>query len=255
MSSDRPGRWGHAEPPAGSRLPGITIAAAASLGAGAVHAAAAGVHAEHPALARIFVILAVAQLAAGVVALVRPSRLVCLLVAAVDAVAVAGWLLTRVAGISWIDGLQVRESPQFADTVCAALGAIAVGSAAAAALIGWQRVATRRSPAAAFPAFAVAVLAVPAMLLGGTHVDAHSTAAAHDHGAVVDTSAAAGATTIDESQPHEHDHTSGGDGSVTSTTFDESQPHDHDANGNPVAVAPTPTGVADAIATDGTPAR
>ena len=46
-------------------LPGLRIAAAASLGAGAVHAAAAGVHAEHVGLARIFIVLAALQLAAG----------------------------------------------------------------------------------------------------------------------------------------------------------------------------------------------
>ena len=32
------------------------------------------------------------------------------------------WLATRITGISWIDGLEVREAPQFADTACALLG-------------------------------------------------------------------------------------------------------------------------------------
>ena len=66
------------------RLPGIAVAAAASIGAGAIHAAAAGVHAEHPTLARLFVVCACAQLGAGLWALSRPRRLVALLIAAVS---------------------------------------------------------------------------------------------------------------------------------------------------------------------------
>ena len=41
--------------------------------------------------------------------------------------------VTRLWGISWIDGLEDSEPPQFTDTVCAALGAIAAVAALAAA--------------------------------------------------------------------------------------------------------------------------
>lgn len=168
------------------RFPGLAVAAAASLGAGAVHAAATGIHAEHPQLARLFVACAVLQLAAGIVALVRPSRAVAWAVAGVNALAVAGWSATRLTGISWIDGLEVRESPQFADTACAVLGAVAVGGAVAAALIGRRPAVPARH---LLPGLAAAAIAVPAMLLGGTHV--HS----HDAGQTA---------TADESQPHAH---------------------------------------------------
>src|SRR6185436_2071351 len=114
MSLAIPRRGGTLAMP-GPTMPGLRIAAIASLGAGAVHAAAAGVHAEHPDLARIFIVLAAAQLGAGVLALLRPSRLAGWLIVAVNGFAVAGWALTRVAGISWIDGLQTRETAQFAD--------------------------------------------------------------------------------------------------------------------------------------------
>ena len=191
-------------------LPGLRIAAAASLGAGAVHAAAAGVHAEHVGLARIFIVLAALQLAAGGLALLRPSRLAGWLIIAVNGAAVAGWAITRVTGISWIDGLQTREAPQFADAACAALGVLAVAGAVAATLIGWQRTdladdsAPDASPAprtvmiSAIPIIAIAALAVPAMLLGGTDVHTASATSAgatphrcrapmptatHDHGA------------------------------------------------------------------------
>ena len=55
-------------------------------------------------------ILAVAQMGAAVVGFVRPGRLAAALLAAVNAVALAGWIATRVTGISWIDGLEVART-------------------------------------------------------------------------------------------------------------------------------------------------
>ncbi|MCY7301070.1 MAG: hypothetical protein LH616_17910, partial [Ilumatobacteraceae bacterium] len=127
---------GHLNPPLARRLPGLAVAGIASLGAGAVHAAAVGVHAEHPRLAQLFVVLAAAQLGVGLWALLRPNRPAAWAVAGVNALAVGGWLATRLTGISWIQGLEVREAAQFADTVCALLGAIAVGAAVSARRVG-----------------------------------------------------------------------------------------------------------------------
>src|SRR5687767_6429013 len=84
-------------------IPGVVIASMASIGAGAVHAAAAGIHAEHPNLARLFVMVAVLQLGGGLLGLARPNRLVALGIAAVNAGAVAAWITTRFTGISWIE--------------------------------------------------------------------------------------------------------------------------------------------------------
>ena len=193
--------------PASTRLPGLGVAAITSIGAGAVHAAAVGIHAEHAQLAQIFVVLAAAQLAAGLWALRAPTRLAATATAAVNAVAVAGWLLTRVSGVSFIDGLETREAAQFADTACALLGAVAVGGALAALLVGARPATT---PRLALPSMMVAVLAVPAMWSGGTHV--HS----DDHGHTA-TEAAAGAEHGDD---HPHDTTATGD-----TVAD----HGHDA--------------------------
>ncbi len=200
-----------------SRMPGLTIAAMTSIGAGAIHAAAAGVHAEHPQLARLFILIAVAQVGAAVVAMSRPNRWVAFLVVAVNAVAVGGWLTTRITGISWIDGLEVREAAQFADSASALLAATAVGCSIAASMIGKRHSSTQRL---SFPALAVAALTVPAMLSGGTHVHSHTPAAA------------AGSAIVDESQPHGH--TADGvavaeiDAAATAAV-DESQPHPHDA--------------------------
>ena len=46
----------------------------ASMGAGAIHAAAAGVHAEHPTMSRLFVAVAAAQILVGLVTLLRGGR-------------------------------------------------------------------------------------------------------------------------------------------------------------------------------------
>src|SRR5436190_22511739 len=122
--------------PAAERMPGLVIAGAAAIGAGAIHAAAAGIHAEHPQLARIFVVCAALQLATGLWVLIRPSRTGALALIAVNGAAVVGWLLTRVTGVSWIDGLETAEAPRFADAACALLGAVAAGCGAAALLAG-----------------------------------------------------------------------------------------------------------------------
>ena len=168
------------------RHPGTSVAALASLGAGAIHGGAIGIHAEHPQLARVFLILALLQLAWGVAALVQPRRWILPVGVLVNGGAVVGWLATRLMGITWIDGLEIRESPQLADTLCAGLGAVAATAALGALLVGVREVA---APRLAAPAFAVALLTVPAMWTTTSHSHgSHSEAAtgtsdghAHDH--------------------------------------------------------------------------
>ncbi len=167
-------------------LSATQLAGLASLGAGAIHAAAIGIHAEHATLARLFVAVAAAQLAAGLVMLVKGGRAAAVATALVNAGAVAAWAVTRVSGISWIEGLEQSEAPQFADTACAALGAVA----AVAAVVALVREQTR--PAASrlgVPAVAVGALTVVAMMYGGTHVHSHddgttprAAGAEHTHG-------------------------------------------------------------------------
>ncbi|MFM1790321.1 MAG: hypothetical protein RLZZ526_648 [Actinomycetota bacterium] len=100
-----------------------------SVGAGVVHGAAVGLHADHPTLVRIFVVLALLQVGWGVLAVERDGRRFAFLGAAVNGVAVAGWIVTRTRGISFIPGLETAETPQAADTLCAVLGALAAFSA------------------------------------------------------------------------------------------------------------------------------
>jgi hypothetical protein len=104
-----------------------------------------------------------------------------------NALVVTGWAATRLVEISWIDGLQVRESPQFADTACAALGLVAVVAAGVGAV---QRVDDSRRMGLIAPAVLLGALTVWTMMATGTHSHssadaAHGTDAAgagHGHG-------------------------------------------------------------------------
>jgi hypothetical protein len=217
------------------RLPGLATAAVMSIGAGAVHAAATGIHAEHPQLARIFVITAVLQLGVGLFALVRPNRLAAMATVAVSAAAVAGWVITRLTGISFIDGLEVSEAPQFADTLCALLAAVAAGAGLAALLVGWQPA----RPVRLFtPALAAAALAIPAMVSGGTTVHTHAhddttAAAAHTHDTT--TPAADGSAAVIADDGHTHDATAV---DATGTTV-AAHTHDTTVADSPVADSPS----------------
>ena len=145
------------------------IAGLASVGAGAIHLAAAGTHAEHPTVARLFVLLGAAQVAAGLWLAIAGRRPAAAVTIAVSVVAVGGWLTTRATGIGWIDGLDVPEDPAFADTVCAALGIVAI-ALGALVLGGGDRPAHR------------AGLVAPGVVVGGLAVAAMLTATSHVHG-------------------------------------------------------------------------
>ena len=100
-----------------------------------------------------------------------PRRARCLGRGAVNAAAVAGWLATRMFGISWIDGLEVREAPQFADTACAALGLLAIVAANAGALLPAEK--QRRTWLIA-PTVLICAATVWTMMAASTHVHSHT---------------------------------------------------------------------------------
>ena len=164
-----------------------TIPALASLGAGSIHAAAIGAHADHLMLANAFVVLAVAQLGSGIALLVHPGRTLAKAVVVVNVAAVVGWIVSRLVGVWFIAGLEVAESPEFADTVCALLGALAATVAALAVQVDnrlgpsrtWRPAITVRD--IALPAIAVLVLTMPAMSLAATHAHADVPGDTHSH--------------------------------------------------------------------------
>jgi hypothetical protein len=194
------------------------LAALTSIGAGAIHAAAIGIHAEHATLSRLFVLVAAAQLVAGVIMLMRGGRATAGALVIINVGAVIAWVLTRTTGISWIEGLEEAEKPQFADTACAALGAVSAIAAVVALRSGRTRPAGARLGG---PAFAIGALTVVAMMYGGTHVhshgddhDASAAGAGHTHG---DEAAADGHTHGEEAASEGHSHSDGAatDGAAT----------------------------------------
>ncbi len=181
------------------------IAGAASLGAGAIHAAAVGVHAEHTQAARAFALLAVLQLGWGAVALVARHRLVAAGGAVLNAAAVGGWLMAKTTGISFIDGMDDVEKVQLPDALAAALAAatvLVVLRGLVVTMAGRTPSSPRRS---VLHGVGVVVLlaTMGAMAEAGTHQHAggHGAEVAgggHDHGG----GAAAGAA--DDDGGHDH---------------------------------------------------
>jgi hypothetical protein len=198
----------------------MQLAGLASIGAGAIHAGVAGLHAEQTALARLFVGVAVAQIGVGLLALCKGGRLAAFTTALVNLGAVAAWGATRLWGISWIDGLETAEDPRFTDTACAVLGAIAVVAAVVA--LGRRRTAVS-TVRLGVPALAVGLVTLAAMLIGTDH--AHS----HDQAQVVPSGA--GAPVAADGDGHSHDGAATAEETAAAPTdwprpYDPSQPVD-----------------------------
>ncbi len=164
-----------AEPP-----PGLMTAAIASIGAGAIHAAAIGAHADHMAVVRLMVAAAVFQIGWGVATLWHPHRTWGAIGLTGNAVIVVAWLLTRQSGISYVDGLEQPESVGFPDATAAAFGIVAVSGATLAWLVGPRGPGPRRSWLAA-AALVTAAIAAPAMARAATTVHDHPPDPEHEH--------------------------------------------------------------------------
>lgn len=165
--------------------PWWAVAVIASIGAGAIHAAAAGAHAEHPQAVRAFTAVAAVQIGWAVWA-TRSSRSVVRWIGAVLALgAVVGWVTAKTIGISFVQGLQSPEPVQTADAVAAALAVTAAVMIGLASLPRLRSMHDQSRPPALVASAAVAVLAVVAVNGidshdHGTHVTA---AAGHAHAA------------------------------------------------------------------------
>ena len=179
----------------------IVIAAAASAGAGLVHAAAAGSHNDDASLAWMFAVCALAQLTWAGVVIARPQRLVLMAGAALNGVCVLAWVLSRTTGL--VGPLAGVEDIGTQDVLAAILGTIAA-IAALGALLGIRR--RLDIPAAIAAVGLVVVLAVPAMTAEHTHGAGHT----HDDST---TTVAAGHTHTDTaSATHDHSTTGGASG-------------------------------------------
>ena len=169
--ADRPGLAGVTTTAVASATGWVGVAGVASLGAGAIHAAAIGVHAEHRPAAIAFMALATLQLAWGGLALVRSGRLVALLGMLVNLVALGGWALAKTVGIGVIDGLDAAEPIQTADALAAGLALVAVLVAAVAVLRASTPAPALRGPMT-IASVVVTSVAMIGMVTGGTHLHA-----------------------------------------------------------------------------------
>ena len=194
-----------------SIAPALAVAALASSGAGAIHAAAIGAHSEHHQAVLTFTVVAAAQIGFGVVALINPRRLFAFALAAANLTFFAAWLLAKTSGISFIDGLEQVEPVQLADGVAAALAAIAVLAAVVALVSGLRSIHVWHTTLAMSAAL-TALVAVPGMLAAGSH--AHATG--HTDGAVAASGNAAGAAA-----GHAH-----ANPAVAATPYDPTKPID-----------------------------
>ena len=170
--------------PEQNRTHWLAVAGGASLGAGAIHAAAIGVHSEHRQAVIAFTVVAAVQLAWGALVLARPGRVILALGSLANVAIVGGWVLAKVNGISFVDGLEASEPVQTADALAAGLAVVAV-LAVLAQLVGIGHRQLARSPlVAGGTAVLVAALAVPGMFSAGSHAhdEGHEDGAAHADG-------------------------------------------------------------------------
>jgi hypothetical protein len=158
--------------------PALAVAAFGSLGAGAIHAAAIGVHSDFKGIVTTFAILATLQIGWGVFALVRRTGVLLALAGLViNLSAVIGWIFAKTIGIGFINGFQYPESPEFVDSAAMALAAVAVMGAVLAATVSRKPVKWFGPTLFALTAIATAIFTTFGMVQAGAH-----NAAGHAHG-------------------------------------------------------------------------
>ncbi|MDZ7679909.1 MAG: hypothetical protein U5K29_15325 [Acidimicrobiales bacterium] len=200
-----------------ARGPFLLVAAASSAAAGLVHAAAAGSHADLPTMVRLFALVAVLQAGWAALVVIHPSRWSLVAGAALHAVSVAAWLMSRTVGWPVVESMTEPGTVGVQDSAAVLLALLAAGSASVAAAgiasPRWFRVA----PVPPLAALLVLGLAVPAIAADHAHDHDHA-GEAHDHG-------------DEEAHDHPddgaHDHGDGHDAAgedVAGTAYDHDDP-------------------------------
>jgi hypothetical protein len=156
----------------------LAVPALFSLGAGAIHAAAIGVHSEHRQAVITFAVVAALQLGLGGAALVSNRKAVGIAMAVVNFALLVGWAMAKRSGIGFIDGMEDAESVQWADGLAAGLAALSVIGVAVAALRDWKIPAS--DALVRVLAVPVLVLSVTGMVSAGSHSHAEGAADHHD---------------------------------------------------------------------------
>jgi hypothetical protein len=175
------------------------LAAACSIGAGLVHAAAAGTHGGDLSLVRLFALTAALQGGAGIAVLVSPSRRNLLGGAALNVAALGAWVLSRTAGLPRIDSLADVQPVGTQDLAAALLAGVAVLAAVLALRPTASTVGARNVRW-------LSALAVVPAVVGMAAPHAHDASHDHDHGHQPEAAASASASTGDDgTATHGHD--------------------------------------------------
>jgi hypothetical protein len=180
MTATRSGLW-------------IDLAASLAIGAGLVHASAAGTHAGDTTLVWMFAVTAVVQVAAGAAILGSPSRRNLLMGGVVNLATLTAWMTSRAVGLPLIDSLAGREAVGPQDLTAALLAAAGVLATVVALRPAIPSASARR--VLWLPAFAV----LPAVV-GMAAPHAHD--ASHDHAHGTEEAAEA---RHDDTSEHAHD--------------------------------------------------
>ncbi len=159
----------------------LKLSGYASIGAGALHAVAAGLHAGHANVVRIFLMMALVQIGWGVLVQESNNSLVRVVGSGVHLAAIVGWVLSFTVGISFVVGLETAESPNAASSVCAGLAAVALVSLLMAQS---QRNLSRRLTFNG--AYVLAAVSLVGVWNIKEHVHAHGDIPLVDHGLTID---------------------------------------------------------------------
>lgn len=157
----------------------LAVAGFASLGAGAVHAAAAAAHGGSGQAALAFQVLALAQIAWGAWATIGERRLGVVAGAALSAGAVVGWAVAQTVGIGFVDGLEEPHGVGWADGIAALLALVAVVVTARRLLL---EDAERGSSADGGMLFRLSAAVVVSVLALGAVAQTSTEAEGHSHG-------------------------------------------------------------------------
>ena len=190
------------------RADALCLAGFASLGAGAIHAVAVGVHSSSDQAMYIFLAAAAFQLVWGVLAVARFSRALAAIGVLGNGALFAGWVLAKRSGISFIDGLEAKESVELGDGMAAGLALLAVLLSVATVLRVRREVGLGQRVATTVACVAVVLLVLPGMSAAArpSHHVAGTAGADHDgtassDGVPVQTASAVAPVPYDPSKP------------------------------------------------------
>ena len=145
------------------RADALCLAGFASLGAGAIHAVATGVHSSSRQAMYVFMAAAAFQLLWGALAVARWSRPLAAIGALGNGALFTGWLMAKRAGLGFIDGLEAKEGIELGDGMAAGLALLAVVFACATLLGSRREAGIGQQVATTVACVAVVLLALPGM--------------------------------------------------------------------------------------------